>query len=144
MGGKARYRAFIADGMKDGHKEEYYDVEDQRFLGAEVFGERLQDQHEVPRAKKRRPLDKVVREFADEVGIAASELKSADRSWAVSKTRTKIAYVLVRRQGYTLSEVAKYEGEKGSPRSLHRVMIRWIESRISPITTGMDPMSSAT
>jgi len=48
MGGKARYRAFIADGMKDGHKEEFYDVEDQRFLGAEGFAERLQDQHDEP------------------------------------------------------------------------------------------------
>ena len=54
MGGKARYRAFIRDSMKQGHKEEYYEVEDQRFLGGEGFGEKLQDQQEEPRAKKRR------------------------------------------------------------------------------------------
>ena len=28
MGGKASYRTFIRDGIKDGHKEEYYDVQD--------------------------------------------------------------------------------------------------------------------
>ncbi len=108
LGGKARYRAFIADGMKEGHKEEYYDVEDQRFLGSEGFGEKLQDEYEEPRARKRRPLEKVVEELGDEVGIGATELKSADRSWAVSKARTMIAYVLVRRQGYALGEVARY------------------------------------
>jgi chromosomal replication initiation ATPase DnaA len=94
--------------MKEGHKEEYYEVEDQRFLGAVGFGEKLQDQHEGPRAKRRRPLDKVVEELCEDVGIGATELKSADRSWAVSKSRTMIGYVLVRRQGYALEEVARY------------------------------------
>ncbi len=108
MGGKARYRAFIADGMADGHKEEFYDVEDQRFLGAEGFGEKLQDQHEEPRKERRRPLDKVVGEFSHAMGIAASALRSADRSWAVSRSRTTVAYLLVRRRGYPLGEVAKY------------------------------------
>jgi len=53
-------------------------------------------------------LDKIIAELGDEVGIDASQLKSADRSWAVSKARTMIAYLLVRRLGYSLSEVAKY------------------------------------
>jgi len=107
LGGKARYLAFITDGMKEGHNEEYYEVMDQRFLGAEGFGEKLHDQQEEQRAKKRRPLDKVVEELGDAVGTEATELKSADRSWAVSKARTMIAYVLVRRQGYALGEVAR-------------------------------------
>jgi hypothetical protein len=37
--------------MKDGHREEYYEVSDQRFLGAEGFGEKLQDEHECNRLK---------------------------------------------------------------------------------------------
>ena len=114
MGGKARYRAFIRDGMKEGHKEEYYEVEDQRFLGAQGFGEKLQEQQEEPRAQKRRPLDKVVEELAEAVGIAATELKSADRSWAVSKARTMIGYVLVRREGYALGEVARLFARDGA------------------------------
>jgi REP element-mobilizing transposase RayT len=114
MGGKARFRGFIGDGMKEGHKEEYYEVMDQRFLGAEGFGEKLQDEHEEPRAKKRRPLEKVVEELGDELGIGATELKSADRSWAVSKARTMIGYVLVRRQGYALGEVARYFARDGA------------------------------
>jgi REP-associated tyrosine transposase len=108
IGGKARYRAFVRDGMTQGHKEEYYEVEDQRFLGAQGFGEKLQEEHEEPRAKKRRPLEKVIQELGNAAGIGAEELKSADRSWAVSKARTMIGYVLVRRQGYALGEVARY------------------------------------
>jgi len=110
MGGKARYQAFVRDGMKQGHKEEYYEVEDQRFLGAEGFAEKLQDEHEEPRAKKRRPLDKVVEQLGKELGTDGTELKSGDRSWPVSKARTMIAYVLVRRQGYALGEVARFFG----------------------------------
>ncbi len=108
LGGRARYRAFVGDGVNDGHKEEYYEVSDQRFLGAEGFGEKLQDEQEEERPKKRRPVDKVVEELSRHLAVQAPVLKSADRSWAVSHARTKIAYVLVRRQGYGLGEVARY------------------------------------
>jgi REP element-mobilizing transposase RayT len=110
LGGKGRYVMFVRDGMKDGHREEYYEVEDQRFLGSEDFGEKLQEEHEEPRAKKPRPLEKVIEELAAAVGIETNTLKSADRSWAVSKARIMIAYVLVRRRGYALSAVAGYFG----------------------------------
>jgi hypothetical protein len=32
------------DGVEEGHKEEYYEVEDQRFLGPQGFGEMLENQ----------------------------------------------------------------------------------------------------
>lgn len=108
MGGKARYRAFIRDGIKDGHKEAYYEVQDQRFLGDEGFGVQLQDEYEDERPKKRRMLETVVRELSQKVEIGIDELRSADRSWKVSQARTKTGYVLVRRLGYPLSEVARY------------------------------------
>jgi hypothetical protein len=41
LGGRAGYRKFIQEGIKDGHQEEYYDVIDQRFLGDERFAEKL-------------------------------------------------------------------------------------------------------
>jgi putative transposase len=33
LGGRAAYRRFVQEGLRDGHREEYYDVIDQRFLG---------------------------------------------------------------------------------------------------------------
>ncbi len=114
MGGKAHYRAFVRDGMEQGHQEEYYEVEDQRFLGAEGFGEKLQEEHEGPRAKKHRPLDKVVEQLGKQLETDVNELSSGNRSWAVSRARTMIAYVLVRRQGYALGEVARYFGREAA------------------------------
>ena len=38
------------------------------------------------------------------------QLREADRSWAVSKARKHVAYVLVRRMGYRLKDVAGYLG----------------------------------
>jgi REP-associated tyrosine transposase len=109
LGGKARYREFVRDGIKDGHKEEYYEAEDQRFLGSAGFGEKLQEK-QVETRLKRKGLEPTVKALGEKLGIGAAELKSADRSWAVSRARTLIGYVLVRRQGYGLGEVAKYFG----------------------------------
>jgi hypothetical protein len=109
--GKARYRRFVSDGIKDGHKEEYYEAEDQRFLGSEGFGEKLREREKEPRLPKRKGLDPVIKLLAKEFEIGVAQLRSADRSWAVSKARTMIGYVLARRWGYGLGEVAKYMGQ---------------------------------
>ena len=108
LGGKARYREFLKDGMGGGHKEEYYEVEDQRFLGEKGFGEKLIKPEKEPRPQKRKALETVVKELGKALGVKADQLKSADRSWELSKARTMIGYVLVRRKGYGLGEVAKY------------------------------------
>jgi REP element-mobilizing transposase RayT len=112
LGGKGAYRRFIHDGVGDGHKEEYYRVEDQRFLGAEGFGEKMlkKEPGEARRGSSRRSIDTVGRELAKLVGIEIQALRSRDRSWAVSKARTITAYVLSRRLGYRLTEVAAYFG----------------------------------
>ena len=110
VGGKAGYREFVRGGLGEGHKEEYYEVEDQRFLGEEGFGEKLREEEAEPRAKKRKALEVIVKKLGQELKVGTTELVSSDRSWAVSKARTMIAYVLVRRQGYGLGEVARYFG----------------------------------
>jgi hypothetical protein len=56
LGGRTGYRGFVLDGIEDGHKEEYYEVEDQRFLGPQGFGEQLTslvgEEKYLPRTKK--------------------------------------------------------------------------------------------
>ena len=110
LGGKQAYRRFVQDGLSEGHKEEYYAVLDQRFLGAKGFGERLLKNE--PRLSGKRParrsIETVARELAKELKIAVQALRSPDRGWRVSKARTMAAYVLVRRLGYRLSDVAAY------------------------------------
>ncbi len=112
LGGKRAYRRFVQDGLSEGHKEEYYAVEDQRFLGAEGFGERLLKKEPDLSGKKltRRSIETVTRELAKLLKIEVRSLRSPDRGWAISKARTIAAYVLVRRLGYRLSDVAAYFG----------------------------------
>ncbi len=105
----ADYQAYLERLSRYRKRYGYYEVEDQRFLGSEGFGEKLRKQDE-PRAAKRRALEPVIKALGAKLGIGAGELKSADRSWAVSRARTMIGYVLVRRAGYRLGEVAKYFG----------------------------------
>jgi putative transposase len=54
LGAKGAYRRFVQDGIGEGHKEEYYELEDQRFLGGRGFGERMlqrEGQEELVRRK---------------------------------------------------------------------------------------------
>jgi putative transposase len=111
LGGSKGYRRFVLDGMGEGHKEEYYEVEDQRFLGPEGFGEKLTgqvDEEDVPR--KREPLHKALGALAARLGVDPVILKGADRSWKISRARAMVGYILVRRRGYRLTEVASALG----------------------------------
>jgi REP-associated tyrosine transposase len=109
LGGKQAYRRFVQDGLREGHKEEYYAVEDQRFLGGEGFGERLlKKKPGLPDKHPTRSMETAARELAKLLKIEVQALRSPDRGWAVSKARTMAAYVLVRRLGYRLSDVAGY------------------------------------
>ena len=110
LGGKQAYRRFIRDGLSEGHNEEYYALEDQRFLGAKGFGEKLVKNEPRLSGKRlaRRSIETVARELAKQLKIELQAVRSPDRGWAISKARTIAAYVLVRRLGYRLSDVAAY------------------------------------
>jgi putative transposase len=112
LGGKAAYRRFVSDGLAEGHKEEYYAVEDQRFLGDEGFCGKLLNKEpgKAPAPHARRSLGSLVKELAKLLGTEVQALRSPDRSWPISKARTMIAYILVRRLGYALNDVAAYFG----------------------------------
>ena len=112
FGGVKAYRRFVQDGMGDGHREDYYEVEDQRFLGPPAFGERMRGQveEESERRVTKKPLGKVVEALGRQIKVSPGALRGPDRSWRVSRVRTLIAYVLVKQQGYTVREVASYLG----------------------------------
>ena len=112
IGGKAAYRRFIQEGLGDGHNEEYYEVEDPRFLGGEEFGEALRREvkGERVRSRKARSLSAVASDLAGVLKVAPEALRSSNHGWDISRERTKIAYVLVRRGGFKVKEVAEYFG----------------------------------
>ncbi|MDZ4346692.1 MAG: transposase, partial [Candidatus Binatia bacterium] len=95
IGGKAGYRRFVQEGLGEGHRGEYYEVEDQRFLGSEEFGERLRQEFEEPaRSKKKRSLTEVVTAMARVLKVSLEVLRVRNRARVVSRQRTMVAYVL--------------------------------------------------
>lgn len=109
LGGRRAYERFVLGGFGEGHNEQYYEVEDQRFLGREGFGEKMKagsEERKAPRTKH--PLETVVRSLAKEFKVRSEELKGPDRGWQISKMRAMVGYVLVRKLGYRLKEVADY------------------------------------
>jgi putative transposase len=111
LGGRAGYRRFVRDGSKEGHREEYYQVADQRFLGGEGFGEKLKrkaEEEEIARPKK--PLRVAYRRAARGVKVEPEVLGGADRGWQVSRARALVGYVLIRRMGYKVKDVARCLG----------------------------------
>ena len=112
FGGVKAYRRFVRDGIADGHREDYYEVEDQRFLGSGGFGQKMRAEveQESGQPAKRKPLGEVVEALATKVKVSLEKLRGPDRSWRVSRARTLMAYVLVRHQGYRVAEVASHLG----------------------------------
>jgi putative transposase len=106
-GGREAYRRFVLAGVTEGHKEEYYEVIDQRFLGTKSFGQRLQMiKPGTSLQRKKGTVRSMLRPLAAQLKVSPAVLKGADRSWTVSARRTLVAYVLVRRCGFGVSEVA--------------------------------------
>lgn len=111
LGGRAGYRKFVHEGLRDGHREAYYEVIDQRFLGEERFVEKLKAQAEEPEAPTPRgPVSAAFRSAARAVEVEPSVLSGSDRGWAVSQNRALVGYVLIRRLGYKLKDVARCLG----------------------------------
>jgi REP element-mobilizing transposase RayT len=111
LGGRRGYWRFVLDGIEEGHKEEYYQVEDQRFLGAEGFGEKMGRQvKEASQSRAKRSLGGVVMELASRLKTEPEVLAGADRGWEASKKRAMVAYIVVRHLGYRLTDVVPYLG----------------------------------
>jgi REP element-mobilizing transposase RayT len=110
LGGVRGYKSFIHEGRDAGHREEYYEVADQRFLGDQQFGAELTRNYEDEEPRKRRGLAVAAKELATVVTIDIEQLRAPSRNWKNSQLRTMIAYVLVRRGGYAVKEVAGYFG----------------------------------
>jgi putative transposase len=110
MGGTGAYKTFIQDGQDGGHRQEYYDLADQRFLGDEEFGEELRRNYEEDKPKKRPGLSVAVKQLAAALKLEVEQIRAPSRGWKLSRQRMMMAYVLVRRAGYAVKEVAGYFG----------------------------------
>ena len=113
--GPSGYRQFALEGLHEGHRPDYYEVQDQQFLGREGFAEGVKLES-AKRTKDRPPgsLTVALKAIAKQLKIEPGLLRSQDRSWEVSRIRSLVTYVLVRRLGFPVSDVAAYVGRDGS------------------------------
>ena len=111
LDGKKGYARFVLEGMSEEHNEEYYRVEDQRFLGEAGFGEEIsREAGEKQERKRKRSIESDIKEIAKRMETTAELLRGSDRRWEISAKRAKAVAELVREQGHRVSEVAKYLG----------------------------------
>ena len=109
LGGKKAYERFVLDGMSENHNEEYYAVEDQRFLGEEGFGEEIsREAGETEQRKRKKSIETDFKQIAKQLDTTVELLRGSDRRWETSAKRAKAVAGLVREQGHSVSEVAKY------------------------------------
>jgi REP element-mobilizing transposase RayT len=107
-----QYREFITEGLGDGHREEYYKVIDQRFLGDEEFVEEVREKLDEP--EMRYPVEIELRDIAklvcDEFGIGAERVYQREKSREVSQLRWIIGKLACEEAGNRLMEVARFFG----------------------------------
>jgi len=111
LGGKKAYERVVLEGMEENHNDEYYAVEDQRFLGKEGFGEAIsQDTEQNGERRAKKPIEATFKEIARRVKTPPHLLRGKDRRWDISRKRAEAVALLVRDYGYAVGEVAKYLG----------------------------------
>jgi putative transposase len=127
LGGQAAYRRFVLAGIAAGHDERYYQTEDQQFLGARPAAQRAGQAAQPAGVLARKPLDMAVEELARQIHLDPSTLRSPDRSQPVSTGRAVLSFVLVRRLGYRVADVAAAVGRDSATIS---VIVSRLASRL--------------
>jgi putative transposase len=107
LGGRAAYRRFVLSGIGSGHEGRYYETEDQQFLGTPGFAQRLRQGAAQPTGRvPTEPLGSVVQQLANRFALDPATLRGPDRRRPVSRARAALSFVLVRRLGYRVVDVA--------------------------------------
>ena len=101
LGGKKGYENFVLEGMSESHNDEYYAVEDQRFLGEKGFGEEISREAGVEEERKpKKSIETVFKEIARKLETTPDLLRGKDRRWDISRKRAQTVASLVREHGY--------------------------------------------
>ena len=128
LGGRPAYRRFVLDAIDAGHEPRYYQIEDQRVLGSRGCAQRIRQQvAQSAGSTPRKPLGVALEELAGQARLDPSILRSADRSWPVTTARAVVSFVLVRRLGYRVGDVAAALGRDGATIS---VIVSRLASRL--------------
>jgi putative transposase len=130
---RRRYRAFVEKGIKHGrredlqggglvrsaggyasvlssHRKNQRELADERILGSGDFvASVLKDQNELAekRLKQKIPLDEMIQQVSEFLGIEKGHVLSRSRKRIIAKARALIAYYSVHKMGYKSVEVSR-------------------------------------
>jgi REP element-mobilizing transposase RayT len=127
LGGRAGYQRFVLAGLAEGHEERYYQTEDQQFLGAQGFAQRVGQDAQRAGTPPTRPLAMVMDELAAELDLHPRALRGRDRTHSITRARALVSFVLVRRLGYRVADVATALGRDAATIS---VMVSRVAHRL--------------
>jgi putative transposase len=103
------YRRFVLDGLKDGHRDDLYQVVDQRYLGDDGFVERVEQRE--PDREERQIVDISWAEIRDRVckqfGLPSAAVLHRGRGREIVRVRRVMAWVGRELGGLTGQELAK-------------------------------------
>ena len=126
------YRRFVLEGLRDGHKEEYYDVLEGRFLGDNEFAEEIKAKAKIPGSvrMKIRP-EALLRAACAVLGCGRAEVMGAGKDRERVRAREAICYVGRSRTELSVTALAKTLGV--DPTCISRSVAR-MESRLGTDT----------
>ena len=111
LGGPNAYARFMREGADEGHQPDLYATRDQQILGNRGFADQVAEQSgQEPAPLPREPLESVVSRLEAALGIATGVARGPDRRHDTAIARGLMAFVLVRRRGYRLKDVARALG----------------------------------
>jgi len=103
------YEQYVQDHMGDGHRGEFYKVEDQRFLGSEGFADRIR---RGGKEKVEHIYDISLGDLVEGVemgfGIPVSVIRGMSRNRIGASGRSIVGYLGRKLAGYPLSSIADY------------------------------------
>ncbi len=111
IGGINSYRTFINEGLGQGHREDLYQLKEQRILGDEIFVSKVTEKESLMDANTKKiniTLDKLLHQIAQIHDVPAVEIAGRSRSYKASHARGTLIYTAVHYGGYRNQELQKF------------------------------------
>jgi len=102
------YEDFILDGLKLGHREEFYEVKDQRILGRDEFVERVGSSKREGPLLYDVPKEDIAEAIGRELGISHELMYSLTRDRQGALGRSLTAYLGRKLGGYAIVDMARH------------------------------------
>lgn len=106
------YSDFVLDRISQGHREDYYQTREQRFLGSEVFVEEIKSQVEEGDEKTSRQteigLEVILMAVSDTLHVSSNRILSNSQGREASLARGLIAYLARKTEGHSGKSVADF------------------------------------